>query len=565
MKPVESRLQSEHAEHRSPLARADRDIVMFGITVTAIIMFVGTGGSVLPQVVRMLNGLGGAPDKLLTNAMLLNIALVIFGWRRYRELTVEVRERRRAEGQARELAETDPLTGCLNRRSIGPATDQLVDRSRARGEALAYIMIDLDNFKQINDVNGHVAGDAILRESARRITAAVPAGTLVARFGGDEFALVLPFDPRNPERVDAIAEELIDAVCAPVDADGALIETTISVGVAVDLGNLDISSSADMLHKADIAMYHAKKHGRNRAANFEPAMENELRVRSELAAAIRLGVPAGEFVPFYEKQVDIATGELVGFEMLARWSSEKFDGIGPELFIPVAEEIGVIGALSEGVIAQALRDARGWDPKLTLSVNISPVQLRDPWFAQKLLRMLVEANFPANRLEIEITESCLHEDMGLVRSLISSLKNQGIKISLDDFGTGYSSLAQLQSLPFDSIKIDRSFVTNLTTSMESATIVEAITSLGRGLGLPITAEGIESTEVLEQLQLLGRFKGQGYLYGRPQSAVETADQLAQLDLLLDQPPQLPRKIASNAMPPKHEQAAQPRAHQAKRA
>ena len=565
MKPQESKQQGEQSERRGPLARADRDIVTFGIAITAIIMFVGTGGSVLPQVMRMLNGTGAAPDKLLTNAMLLNIALVIFGWRRYRELTVEVRERRRAEGQARELAETDPLTGCLNRRSIGPATDELVERSRARGEALAYMMIDLDNFKQINDVNGHVAGDAILREAARRISVAVPDGALVARFGGDEFAVVLPFDPRSPERVDAIAATLIETVCAPVDADGTSIETTISVGVAVDFGSLDITSGADMLHKADIAMYHAKKHGRNRAANFEPAMENELRVRSELATAIRLGVPAGEFVPFYEKQVDLASGELVGFEMLARWKSEKFGGIGPELFIPVAEEIGVIGALSESVIAQALRDARGWNPKLSLSVNISPVQLRDPWFAQKLLRMLVEANFPANRLEVEITESCLHEDMGLVRSLISSLKNQGIKISLDDFGTGYSSLAQLQSLPFDSIKIDRSFVSNLTTSMESATIVEAITSLGRGLGLPITAEGIESPEVLEQLQSLGRFKGQGYLYGKPQSAAETADQLAQLDLMLDLPPHLPREVVSNEKPRKRPKVVLPRPRQAKRA
>jgi len=565
VKPQESKQQGEQSERRGPLARADRDIVTFGIAITAIIMFVGTGGSVLPQVMRMLNGTGAAPDKLLTNAMLLNIALVIFGWRRYRELTVEVRERRRAEGQARELAETDPLTGCLNRRSIGPATDELVERSRARGEALAYMMIDLDNFKQINDVNGHVAGDAILREAARRISVAVPDGALVARFGGDEFAVVLPFDPRSPERVDAIAATLIETVCAPVDADGTSIETTISVGVAVDFGSLDITSGADMLHKADIAMYHAKKHGRNRAANFEPAMENELRVRSELATAIRLGVPAGEFVPFYEKQVDLASGELVGFEMLARWKSEKFGGIGPELFIPVAEEIGVIGALSESVIAQALRDARGWNPKLSLSVNISPVQLRDPWFAQKLLRMLVEANFPANRLEVEITESCLHEDMGLVRSLISSLKNQGIKISLDDFGTGYSSLAQLQSLPFDSIKIDRSFVSNLTTSMESATIVEAITSLGRGLGLPITAEGIESPEVLEQLQSLGRFKGQGYLYGKPQSAAETADQLAQLDLMLDLPPHLPREVVSNEKPRKRPKVVLPRPRQAKRA
>jgi EAL domain-containing protein (putative c-di-GMP-specific phosphodiesterase class I) len=209
--------------------------------------------------------------------------------------------------------------------------------------------------------------------------------------------------------------------------------------------------------------------------------------------------------------------------------------ISPDIFIPIAEEIGVIAELSESVIAQALRDARLWDPKLTMSVNISPVQLRDPWFAQKLLKLLLEANFPPNRLEIEVTESCLHENIGVVRSLITSLKNQGIQISLDDFGTGYSSLAQLRSLPFDRIKIDRSFVSNLTENADSATIVKAIAALGQGLGLPMTAEGIESKAVLEELQRMGKFKGQGYLYGHPETAAQTSKNLAAMDLLEARP------------------------------
>ncbi len=539
MQPIEPTADAKSAPRASPLARADRDIVTFGIAIAAILLFIGTGSSVLPQVFRSILGNGGPPDMFLVNALLLNIALVIFGWRRYRELTVEVSERRKAECQARELAEHDPLTGCLNRRSIGPATEALLAANNEAGLATAFFMIDLDNFKQINDINGHAAGDAILREAASRITAALPASSLVARFGGDEFACALPFDPHRSDRVDAIAADLIAAVSQPIDVSGTALEATISLGISSNLGSASTRDGAALLHVADIAMYHAKKHGRNRAAWFEPAMENELKVRSELAAGIRTGVPAGEFVPFYEKQIDLASGEIVGFEMLARWNSPRLGLVGPEVFIPIAEEIGMIAPLSESVIAQALRDARHWNPKLTLSVNISPVQLRDPWFAQKLLRMLVEANFPASRLEIEVTESCLHEDMGLVRSLISSLKNQGIRISLDDFGTGYSSLAQLQSLPFDSIKIDRSFITNLGTSAESATIVEAITSLGRGLGLPITAEGIECPEVLEQLKELGQFKGQGYLYGQPQPAGLTNSDLAQLNLLLDKPAEKP--------------------------
>lgn len=219
--------------------------------------------------------------------------------------------------------------------------------------------------------------------------------------------------------------------------------------------------------------------------------------------------------------------------MLARWNSPSLGLVNPDLFIPVAEEIGVIADLSESVIRQALLDARHWNPKLTLSVNISPIQLRDPWFAQKLLKLLVEANFPANRLEIEITENSLHDNIGLVRSMITSLKNQGIRVSLDDFGTGYSSLAQLRTLPFDRIKIDRSFITTLPDSKDSATIVQSIVALGEGLGLPITAEGVESEEVLHELRKFSGLKAQGYLYGMPETARTTAAELAQLDLLLE--------------------------------
>lgn len=264
-------------------------------------------------------------------------------------------------------------------------------------------------------------------------------------------------------------------------------------------------------------------------------MEAELRFRSELESGIRRGIPAGEFVPYYEQQIDLKTGRLTGFEMLARWNSPTHGMVGPDIFIPVAEEIGVISELSERLIAQALSDAKSWDAKLTLSVNISPLQLRDPWFAQRLLKMLVESNFPASRLEIEITETCLHENIGVVRTLIASLKNQGIKVSLDDFGTGYSSLSQLRTLPFDHIKIDRSFVMNMQESSDSATIIDAITALGKGLGLPITAEGIETEAVLEKLRKYGRLKGQGYLYGRPEPAAATRKRLESMDLLAAAP------------------------------
>ncbi len=518
------------------MGRAERDLVALGIATAAILLFVGTGGMVVPQVIHAWLGGGKTPDPLLVSTLLLNIALVIFGWRRYAELTSEIAERRKAEEIARQLSEIDPLTGTLNRRSIGPATDQLLTDSHASGRLAAFVMVDLDNFKLVNDLNGHLAGDALLKLTAERIRALLPKDALLARLGGDEFACVVPYDARNPDRIDQFASLLIERVSQPSEFNGLTFEVTVSVGMAADIpgraqGSPVPTDAQTLIHRADIAMYHAKKQGKNRYFWFEEAMESELRFRSELETGIRRGIPRGEFVPFYEQQIDLATGELTGFEMLARWRSPTLSTVSPEIFIPIAEEIGLIGELSENLIEQALEDAKEWDSKLSLSINISPVQLRDPWFSQKLLQMLVRHSFPPQRLDIEITESCLHENIGLVRSIITSLRNQGVTISLDDFGTGFSSLAQLRSLPFDRLKIDRSFVSELKDGEDSDKLVQAIVSLGDGLELPMTAEGIEDPTILTKLQKMGELKGQGYLYGRPEDAGAVRARLASSGLL----------------------------------
>ena len=522
------------AGNAAPLKRAERDLVALGILVTAMFLFVGTGSTVLTGVVRSWIYGVGSPDVLLTNALILNIALLIFGWRRYAELQTEITERRKAEESATRLARTDALTGCLNRRSLDEAISMLVDEATDSGDEVAVLMIDLDKFKRSNDLLGHKVGDAVLVETARRIEALMPVRGVVARLGGDEFICAAIFTPGSDCAIERLAVRINDALAEPILSGGLRAEVTASIGIAQ--GSRGAVQSAalvaqDLLHRADLAMYQAKRRGRNRFAWFEPSMEKELRFRSELEQDIRDGLPRGEFVPFYEKQIDLETGEITGFEMLARWFSPRHGMVSPDVFIPVAEEIGLISELSEALITLALEDARAWDPRLTLSVNISPLQLRDPWFAQRLLKMLVAANFPPSRLEIEITETCLHENIAVVRSLITSLKNQGIRISLDDFGTGYSSLAQLRTLPFDRIKIDRSFVSSLVRSADSASIVEAISSLGRGMALPITAEGIESPEVLHALRRFGQFKGQGYLYGLPASAEEVKRDLAEQGLL----------------------------------
>jgi diguanylate cyclase (GGDEF)-like protein len=535
-----------------------RDTIAFGISAAAIILFVGTGGRALQQVIKAMQGLGLGPDNLLVSALLLNVALILLGWRHHRQLTNAVSHHRDAEAQAMQLADRDPLTGFLNRRSLTEAAEQLIATSTARGESVALLMADLDSFKQINDIHGHGVGDAVLQQCARRIAEILPPGSLSARIGGDEFACFVPFDSNHPEHMDMLASALIDAIAMPAQPSEAQIDITVSIGISRS-GGARNNSAPDtmtiqdraagavvrtMLHAADVAMYHAKRKGRNRYFWFEASMENDLRVRRELESGIRSGIPRGEFVPYYEQQIDLKTGKLTGFEMLARWNSPHFGIVGPQIFIPVAEEIGLICQMSQGLIAQALQDAKAWDAQLTLSVNISPIQFRDPWFAQKLLKLLVEANFPPKRFEIEITESCLHENVGAVRTLLASLKNQGIRISLDDFGTGYSSFSQLSELPIDSIKIDRSFVTKLNNSANSATIVRAISTMGVGLGLPIIAEGIESEEVLRELQTFGDFKGQGYLYGKPESAAETNMRLASLNLLA-----VPGKFAPSSATP----------------
>ncbi|WP_435417934.1 EAL domain-containing protein [Parerythrobacter aurantius] len=518
------------------LENTRRDMLALGIAIAAIILFVGTGSAVLPDIVRQwIDGTADGPNVVLTNALLLNIALIVFGWRRYRELRVEIDTRREAEERARELAEIDPLTACHNRRSATHETDRAIARAQREGKAVAFIMVDLDNFKQVNDLNGHQAGDDVLVRAAERMKALLPRDALLARLGGDEFAVVYPYDRHSPDHVEQFVSRLIDSVSAPMAIQGQQIETTTSVGVASGLsGRHGERSEIDaqvLMHQADIAMYHAKRQGKNRFYWFEETMENELRFRNQLETGIRQGVERGEFVPHYEQQVDIATGRLMGFEMLARWQSPDLGTVGPEIFIPVAEEIGVIAELSEGLMRQAFIDAREWDPSLTISVNISPVQLRDPWFSQKLLKLLLECNFPPQRLDIEVTESCLHENIGVVRSMITSLKNQGVKISLDDFGTGYSSLAQLRSLPFDRIKIDRSFVSELRDEDANSQIVAAIIALGAGLDMPITAEGIEDSKILETLKSMGEMKGQGYHYGRPEPASEVRKRLAKEGLL----------------------------------
>ncbi len=502
------------------------DFVAGGIVVAAIILFVGTGSTVFTSIIQTLSGYAGGTDRALSAAVILNIALIIFGWRRYRDLQSEYAVRSDAEQRAWHVANTDPLTGFDNRRSIGAHAAKMIAAAEREGQQVAVFMLDLDQFKNVNDVYGHAAGDAVLKIAAQRIDQVMPDATLKARLGGDEFVCVFVVDPAESESPQTLAENLVSALAQPMNHDNLHVAISTSLGIA-ELGS-EATSISTLMRRADIAMYAAKDRGKNCYAWFSDEMESELHRRNDLEQGVRSGIPRGEFEPFFEPQVDLASGRLEGFEMLARWRSPTFGLVSPEIFIPIAEESGLISDLSLSVMRQALEAAKTWDHKLTISVNISPAQLKDPWLAQKIVKLLAETGFPAHRLEIEITETSLFENLGLAQSIVASLKNQGIQVSLDDFGTGYSSLAHLRALPFDRIKIDRSFVTSMVETADSAAIVSAIVKLGETLNMPVTAEGIETEEIGQMLVEMGCSKGQGWHFGRPMGIVATQKLLAEL-------------------------------------
>jgi predicted signal transduction protein with EAL and GGDEF domain len=358
---------------------------------------------------------------------------------------------------------------------------------------------------------------------ASRLSRAVRSGDMVARLGGDEFA-VLATQLSGPEAATGLALRIIEELKAPVRAGGR--DHIVGSAIGIALSPQDGADPAELLRKADIALYRAKGQGRSAMRFFEPEMDAHVRERDHMERELRTAVEAGTITPHYQPLVDLKTGKVQAFEALARWTHVEMGAIEPARFIPLAEDCGLIGPLTDTLLAHACADAAQWPAHVKLAFNISPVMLHDPGFALRIMGVLGRAGLPPRRLELEITESALVRDMDAAQTALGALRELGVSIALDDFGTGYSSLYHLRNFKLDKIKIDRSFVDAMATDPESAAIVRALVGLGAGLGLAVTAEGVETEEQRHMLTGQGCVQGQGFLYSEAMTADDATALLA---------------------------------------
>jgi diguanylate cyclase (GGDEF)-like protein len=434
----------------------------------------------------------------------------------------DITERRRAEARVAYLATHDGLTDLPNRVLFREKLEEALGRVSA-GAGFAVHCLDLDRFKDVNDTLGHPVGDALLQEVARRLRREVRDGNVVARLGGDEFA-VIQCDVRGPEAASALAQRIIQVVAEPFAFDGDEVRVAASVGVALSPGD---GVEADQLMKnADLALYRAKAEGRGISRFFEAEMDARLQARRLFETELRAALGKGEFELVYQPVYNLRADAVSGFEALLRWRHPTRGLISPAEFIPVAEETGMIGPLGEWVLRTACGEAAAWPDPVRVAVNLSAVQFRSRNLVGAVMSALAAARLPPGRLELEVTESVLLLDSDATRATLHKLRELGVRIAMDDFGTGYSSLSYLRSFPFDRIKIDRSFVQELSSGSESVAIVHAIAELACKLGMETTAEGVETEEQLMILRAEACTEIQGYLISAPKPAAELAAVLA---------------------------------------
>jgi diguanylate cyclase (GGDEF)-like protein len=436
----------------------------------------------------------------------------------------DVTERIRNEKRIAYLARHDILTGLPNRLHFRERAEEALPLLR-RGEGFAVFCIDLDHFKEVNDALGHPVGDKLLQLVADRLRQNVRETDILARLGGDEFAVVQTMLQRS-EEVTVLAGRIVEVLAEPYELDGQEVVVGASIGVAIAPG--DGRDPDQLLKNADMALYRAKADGRGMFRFFEAEMDARLQARRKLEMELRKALTQNEFEVYYQPIVDLQDNQVTAFEALIRWNHPERGLVMPDEFISVAEKLGLIGPIGEWVLHQACADAATWPRGIRVAVNLSPLQFRKT-LVPAVVQSLASAGLCASRLELEITESVVLQNNEATMSMLRQLHEIGVRISMDDFGTGYSSLSYLHSFPFDKIKIDRLFVSDLDANADCAAIVRAVAGLGKTLGMKTTAEGVETREQLDWLRSEGCTEVQGYLFSRPQRARDLAIVISDVD------------------------------------
>jgi diguanylate cyclase (GGDEF)-like protein len=458
-------------------------------------------------------------DEIVTSIVVAAFGLLMALIVRSRELRLALIARDRAEQEALVMSRQDALTGLPNRRGLQHHFDELSARSEREAVPDVFtLLIDLDRFKVVNDLHGHDYGDAILKLASERMRAVLEPGDFAARLGGDEFAIAVRSGATNA-RAESLARNLIRHLERPFEVDNIVV----LMGASIGLSRCKPKKLHDAALKlADQALYAAKRAGRGQLAWYDAELGAQTAGRVALEADLRQAVQAQAIVPYFQPIVETDSGRVTGFEVLARWTDPERGEVPPSVFIKAAEDIGIIRELGLSVLAQACISAQDWDACLGLSINISPQQFRDSMVVTNIRKVLSETGFDPKRLEIEVTEAAIIGDFEWAQKTIAALQALGISVALDDFGTGYCGLSSLRRLPFNRIKIDRSFVTDIANNPENQKILSGIMSLAQGLDLSVTAEGVETKTDLDFLISIQCDTGQGYWFEQPLPASRTA-------------------------------------------
>ncbi|MBL8350231.1 MAG: EAL domain-containing protein [Burkholderiaceae bacterium] len=462
------------------------------------------------------------------------------------QLRSEMEQREKSQATIAHLAHHDALTGLGNRLLFHKQLDDALLHRQRHGGELAVLFVDLDGFKSINDTLGHGTGDAVLKHLAARLKNALREGDRIGRLGGDEFAII-QIGTDQPKEATALATRLIEVVQTPFSIDMQRLVIGASIGIAVAGG--DYQDSTQLLRAADLAMYRAKADGRGRFRFFEAELDRQVQERRELEIALRKAVESDALEIHYQPLVNVRTGRISGFEALSRWQDPTRGTVPPSDFIQLAEEIGLIGIIGERVLRRACAEAARWPQHISVAVNLSPAQFQGGQLIATVKEALASSGLAANRLELEITESIFLQGSEANLAVLGQLGELGVKIAMDDFGTGYSSLSYLRSFPFHKIKIDKSFIRDLSTSQSSVAIVRAVCGLARGFGASTTAEGVETDDQLTQIQAEGCTEVQGYFFSKPLPASDVPALLARL------PPPTGSAVAPVPLPPERDSAA----------